>query len=72
MSWKDLIELRYKVISEIGVDALEEICKTFRENIGKDISFKYKGKDYTREYGYHDAVLEYHDKNYPQWRKEAN
>ena len=70
MKWKELIKLRYKVISELGVDGLEEIVNIFRKNNGKKIIDEFEGEKYERYYGYEDAVIEYHDKNWPHWREE--
>lgn len=71
MKWKDLIELRYEVLSSMGVDALQEFIDIFRKNNGRPITeTTSEGQTYEGTYGYHDAVVEYHDKNYPEWRDE--
>ena len=70
MKWRKLIELRHKVISELGEDGLQEIIDLFKKNNGKKIPAEFEGQKYERDYGYKDAVIEFHDKNWPHWREE--
>lgn len=61
--WLELVKLRYKVLSEMGMDAIEDIISRFRENNGKTIN----EKGYDETYGYWHAVRDH----YIDWLKDS-